>query len=441
MREAATAAPAKLSVASRDLLAAYIGQLGAIPLYRAEQELSQARQLEELETATWSLVLRHARGAAHGLQEAIAMAQNEEGSVSELPERLRAGLDQVIEQHARSGARSRGRAVLENESWLQMTTQLADLLRAFDRDKVLLDQVIGSLRQEAWGRQVMPSNASQRLSRADLAPIESARQQALQVRNAFVQANLRLVVSVARGFHHFRVPFIDLIQEGNMGLMKAVHRFDHRRGFRFSTYAHWWIRQSIERAIINKANQVRVPVHVVDARRQVQRAMAKLVQVLGRPPTAIEIGIEAQMSPRKVEQLLWGMQPEPISLDEKVGHDDSRTLVDMVADDNQAPQDMALMRESTNVQLHRLLAKLNDVERAIIARRFGLTTSGEMLAAPAEPSVGAPPKKSTPRSQRQEEETLDDIGKDYNLSRERVRQIQAQGLAKMRRMCERRDIN
>ncbi|MEZ4273231.1 MAG: sigma-70 family RNA polymerase sigma factor [Myxococcota bacterium] len=225
---------------------------------------------------------------------------------------------------------------------------------------------------------------------------------------------MRLVVSVARNFHHYQVPFIDLIQEGNVGLMKAVHRFDHRRGFRFSTYAHWWIRQSVERAIINKGSQVRLPVHVIDARRQVRRAQAKLTPVLKRSPTVDEIAQETQFGVAKVEQILNGIHPDPVSLDETMSSDDQRKFVDMLKDEDAPIIDEALIRENTYDCVRELLSYLNPIEKDILRRRFGLGDDSD--------------------------QTLDEIGKSYNLSRERVRQIQAQGLQKMRKLCERRQI-
>jgi RNA polymerase primary sigma factor len=236
----------------------------------------------------------------------------------------------------------------------------------------------------------------------------------LRTRNHFVRANLRLVVSVARNFHHFRIPFIDLIQEGNVGLMKAVHRFDHARGFRFSTYAHWWIRQAIERAIMNKGSQVRLPVHVLDARRQVQRARAKLTHALSRAPSLDELAQELQLPAAKVEQILAGVQQDPVSLDESISGEDPRRFLDLMRDPDRPDIDEALIRENTHARVRELLHLLNPIEKDIIRRRFGLGTDSD--------------------------QTLDDIGKLYNLSRERVRQIQAQGLMKMRRMCERRRI-
>jgi len=196
--------------------------------------------------------------------------------------------------------------------------------------------------------------------------------------------------------------------------MKAVHRFDYRRGFRFSTYAHWWIRQSIERAIINKGSQVRLPVHVVDSRRQLQKAISKLRQRLGRSPSTGEIAAKTDQPVRKVEELLRSIQVDLLSLDEGLGDSDSRKVVDLIRDPNRPAIDDAVIRENTIERIRELMVQLNPMERDIIQRRFGLGHD--------------------------EDETLDEIGRSYNLSRERVRQIQVQGLAKMRRMCDRRDI-
>ncbi|MEK7703442.1 MAG: sigma-70 family RNA polymerase sigma factor, partial [Myxococcota bacterium] len=296
--------------------------------------------------------------------------------------------------------------------------QLADALLGGPRDLATeLDRAfeVQRLRREAWGRRVIDASPAFRLTHTDLDAIERSRAVALRARNNFVRANLRLVVSVARNFHHFRIPFIDLIQEGNMGLMKAVHRFDHHRGFRFSTYAHWWIRQSIERAIINKGSQVRLPVHVIDSRRQVGKASAKLTQRLGRSPTTAEISRSVRLPTGKVEQILSGVQQDPVSLDDSIASDDPRRFVDLVRDDRHPSLDEALIRENTHERIRELLHLLNPIEKDIIRRRFGLGDDSD--------------------------QTLDEIGKLYNLSRERVRQIQAQGLMKMRRMADRRKIS
>ncbi len=388
----------------KDLLASYMDQLSRIPLFTPDQELENARTLETLDLATWTLILSSPRAVEHLWTEA-----------TELEAPLKNELENLLQSYRRAASRTRKRKIPPHPARAKVIDKVARGLRLGDYDKEVLDQTMQRLRREVWGRRVLDSSPAFRITHADLTEIEKARGLALRCRNNFVRANLRLVVSVARNFHHYRIPFIDLIQEGNVGLMKAVHRFDHNRGFRFSTYAHWWIRQSIERAIINKGSQVRLPVHVIDSRRQIGRATAKLTQRLGRAPTPAEISKTVKMPKTKVEQILGGVQQDPVSLDESVGGDDPRKFLDLVRDDSAPGLDEALIRENTHERVRELLHLLNPIEKDIIRRRFGLGDDTD--------------------------QTLDEIGKIYNLSRERVRQIQAQGLMKMRRMCERRKIS
>ena len=390
--------------AGRDLLASYMDQLSHIPLFTPEEEMESARKLEELELRSWRLVLEHPKAVIHLCSES-----------TDYDAAIRADLEALNQSFRRTAARSHRRKLVNLPTRTQTIDRLAAALRFADFDKDMFERVMARIRREVWGRRVLSPNVAFRLTHTDMTEIEKARGAALRARNNFVRANLRLVVSVARNFHHYRIPFIDLIQEGNVGLMKAVHRFDHRRGFRFSTYAHWWIRQSIERAIINKGSQVRLPVHVIDSRRQVGRATAQLAQSLGRAPTTQEIGETVKLPTEKVEQILSGIQQDPVSLDETLGGEDPRKFLDLVRDENAPALDEALIRENTHERVRELLHMLNPIEKDIIRRRFGLGNDAD--------------------------QTLDEIGKIYNLSRERVRQIQAQGLMKMRRMCERRRIS
>jgi RNA polymerase primary sigma factor len=390
----------------KDLLASYMEQLSQIPLFTPEQELQNARHLETLELYTWKLILNQPKGVQHAYAEA-------EAGELEVPVRTR--LEKLLHAYRRAAMRSKKKQLPSTPGRTKLIDQAGRQLRFADFDKELLERVVRRIRREVWGRRVLDGSPAFRITHAELTEIEQARATALRARNNFVRANLRLVVSVARNFHHHRIPFIDLIQEGNVGLMKAVHRFDHQRGFRFSTYAHWWIRQSIERAIINKGSQVRLPVHVIDSRRQVGRANAKLTQRLGRAPTPGELSKTLKMSQVKIEQIINGIQQDPVSLDEPVSGDDPRKYLDMVRDESNPALDEALIRENTHERVRELLHMLNPIEKDIIRRRFGLGDDSD--------------------------QTLDEIGKLYNLSRERVRQIQAQGLMKMRRMCERRKIS
>ncbi|MBN1959584.1 MAG: sigma-70 family RNA polymerase sigma factor [Deltaproteobacteria bacterium] len=390
--------------AGKDLLASYMEQLSHIPLFSPEQEMNNARMLQDLEYKTWNLVLSSPRALVHVCIESASL---------EPP--VQQKLDKLLQNVRRAALRSKRRELKNSPLRDKLVESAIRSMRFADYDKEMLERVIRRCRREVWGRRVLDTNPAFRLTHAKLAEIEQAHGASIRARNNFVRANLRLVVSVARNFHHHRIPFIDLIQEGNVGLMKAVHRFDHERGFRFSTYAHWWIRQSIERAIINKGSQVRLPVHVIDSRRQVGRAATKLQQKLGRAPTAGELSRSLRIPQIKVEQILNGVQQDPVSLDEPVGGDDPRKYLDLVRDDTNPGLDEAVIRENTHERVRELLHMLNPIEKDIIRRRFGLGDDSD--------------------------QTLDEIGKIYNLSRERVRQIQAQGLMKMRRMCERRKIS
>lgn len=383
-----------------DLLATYMDMLGHIPLFKAEEELRNARHLETLEMDVWRQVLELPRGAAHAYREATALEPPARGRLARL---LR----------AYACAMRCGDALRPSRERASLIAAAARCVRQLDGDREVLDATVRALQRDARCQRVDNVHPAERVSSEHVDAIAAARRVSLRARNNYVRANLRLVISVARKFRHQRLPLLDLIQEGNVGLLKAVHRFDHRRGFRFSTYAHWWIRQSIERAIMNKGSEVRLPVHIVDARRQIHRAKAKLTQSLHREPTTGEIAQSARITKVKVETLLGGVHQDPVSLHEPVSAGDPRQQIDLVADAT-PDAESHVANAHVRARLHDVLQLLNPLEKDIILRRFGLGTDND--------------------------QTLDEIGKIYNLSRERVRQIQALGLSKMRRMCERREI-
>ena len=300
---------------------------------------------------------------------------------------------------------------------------VAASLREADDDRKLIDEAIAVLAQAKIIAQPGEDAAArrQRTLRTHRRHLElhqavsKERARALRIRNNFVRANLRLVVSVARRFHHYRMPFIDLIQEGNLGLIKSVHRFDDRRGFRFSTYAHWWIRQAIERAIMNKGAQVRLPVHIFDARREVAKAARELSQRYGREPSTEELSELIGVPLDKLRDILKAVPRDPVSLDDPVGDDEDRTLGETIAASEESMPDEQVIASEQAVSVRRLLGRLSPMEIDIIERRFGLVCDRD--------------------------ETLEQIGHSYNLSRERVRQIQVQGLKKMHKACIKRRMS
>ena len=383
----------------------YLRDLSEHSVLSAEEEIEEARKLADLEIERWCVVLREPALVDAIVEEVRKLLVPDPNHEDFDIEEAKSSLDE-LRGRAQKLCRKSGRAPSARavSMFRKMTRQVGAQIHKVD----LKRDLIGAAHNVVVRGGGVAGRSRGKKFDAQARECEQHAQRVRAHKHAFIQANLRLVVSIARRYDRGRMQLIDLIQEGNLGLIKAVERFDYQRGFRFNTYASWWIRHAIGRALADKGHAVRVPVHALDAQNRLGRATEAISLRLGRPPTDAELTKETGLDRRKLERVRRHKVAPVSSLDREISSVDKRRFVDLLADENAKDPFDTTMLSAWQRDMSSVLEVLTPIESTIIKWRFGLDNQGEEM-------------------------TLKEIGEHYNLSRERIRQLQVQALFKLRR--------
>ncbi len=390
----------------------YFRELGRSHPLTRDGEVAIGRRIEEGELATleaWvcspvglrelALTADDLRSGSLALNDLLLESDADEATRKAAAARLRELLDVALAQF---------RAPKGGDAGTILLAGLAAGLAELRLDPSLADRIERCLREE----RASGTKAERAATEATLAATARARRAVARAKSDLVEANLRLVVTIARQYQRFDVPLLDLVQEGNLGLIRAADRFEYRRGHRFSTYAGWWIKQAIRRALLGQGKPIRMPAHLAETRSQVVRARRELVQEHGRDPTPEEIAERSGLTVEKV-RVIGELALEPLSLDAPMSDDGDACFGDMLAGDSPQADDELARRRLTEAT-RELLDSLPAREREVLMRRYGL--EGD------------------------EDETLEEIGQSFSVSRERIRQIEAKALEKLRLRSRQKEL-
>jgi RNA polymerase primary sigma factor len=440
---------------SVDPVRLYLRHMQMVPLLTREGEVALAKRIEGGHRLMWQAVLK--TKVAHEslgilcerVQKELAPPAEVFGAFKEDDE-LRSrfercssggGGDEAIKHvrrlhgklrkcsdEGRKGGRDRANAVSDG-----MRSEIVDLLLAMRIRSQYLDSIVTNLKhllsstdvgrrglgggdcggrasRTAARRALAAAGLGKQALRMTVAQIEIGQRQATRAKEEMVRANLRLVVAIANRHSRGGLDFLDLVQEGNIGLMRAVDKFDYRLGYKFATYATWWIRQSIERALSDQSRTIRIPVHANEVMNKLRYLRAHMLRKLGREATTDELAGEMGLPAEKLEQLI-GIYRVPVSLETPLGAESDRHVGDLVVDDKAIPAIDVVLADEAVAETHRLLATLTPREEKVLRMRFGI--------------------------QERDEYTLEQVGNTFGLTRERIRQIEAAALAKLQRSLRR----